>query len=167
MLKISPMDIQRQTFKRRLRGFDPEEVRSYLSLLAEELAHFEVEHTALEQELQRVRALIEEHRERETILKNTLLTAQRVSEEITELARRQGEATVKQAELQADKLLELAQARAREVELDTLDLRALRRSLRADIRSLMERVSHLLDSEEEAELDDKLRFLKRREGAEP
>ena len=163
-MKISPMDIQRQPFRRRLRGYDREEVRSYLNLLAEELAQFQVEHTALEQELQVLRTVAEEQRQRETILKNTLLTAQRVSEEITQVARRQGEVTVKEAELQADKLLDLAQARARAVEIETLDLRAMRQALRTDIRSLMERLAHVLDSQEEAELDDNVRFLKRREG---
>jgi len=166
-MKISPMDIQRQPFRRRLRGYDREEVRSYLNLLAEELAQFQVEHTALEQELQVLRTVAEEQRQRETILKNTLLTAQRVSEEITQVARRQGEVTVKEAELQADKLLDLAQARARAVEIETLDLRAMRQALRTDIRSLMERLAHVLDSQEEAELDDNVRFLKRREGGGP
>ena len=37
-MKISPMDIQRQTFARRFRGFDQDEVRTYLHLVAEEVA---------------------------------------------------------------------------------------------------------------------------------
>jgi cell division initiation protein len=160
------MDVQHQTFKLRLRGYDRDEVRSYLGLLAEELAQFQVEHQSLELEVQRLRGLLDEHRERETILKNTLMTAQRVSEDITQMARKQGEATVKEAELQADKLLELAQARARDVELETLDLRAMRRELRADIRSVLDRLTQVLDSQEEAELEDNLRFMKRREGGE-
>jgi len=39
-MKISPMDIQRQSFGRRFRGFDPDEVRAYLALVAEEVAPF-------------------------------------------------------------------------------------------------------------------------------
>jgi DivIVA domain-containing protein len=34
-MKITPMDIQRQTFARSFRGLDREEVRAYLALLAE------------------------------------------------------------------------------------------------------------------------------------
>ena len=37
-MKISPMDIQRQTFSRKFRGLDREEVRTYLALVAEEVA---------------------------------------------------------------------------------------------------------------------------------
>ena len=164
-MKISPMDIQRQIFGRRLRGFDKDEVRAYLNIVAEEVAALQGERDSLAQELQTLRALVEEHRQRETILKNTLLTAQRLSEEIRESARKQAESVVKEAEIQADRLLELAQTRAHEVERGILELRAQRTALRTDIRALITRLTHLLDLQEEAELADNLRFLKRREEA--
>jgi cell division initiation protein len=162
-MKISPMDLQRQTFAQRLRGFDPAEVRTYLNIVAEEVAALQRERDALEQEVQSLRALVDEHRQRETILKNTLLTAQRLSEEIREAARKQSESVVKQAEMQADRLVELAQSRAQEVERGILDLRAHRSSLRTDVRALITRLTHILDLQEEAEVEDNLRFLKRRE----
>jgi len=162
-MKISPMDIQRQNFAVRFRGFDPDEVRTYLGLVAEEVAAIQRERDSLEHQAQTLTGLIEEHRERETILKNTLLTAQRLSEEIKETARKQAEAVVKEAEIQADRLVELAQERAHEVERGILELRSHRTGLRTDIRALLTRLTHLLDLQEEAELEDNLRFLKRRE----
>ena len=164
-MKISPMDIQRQTFGQVFRGLDPDEVRSYLNIVAEEVASLQMERDRLDQELSSLRSLIDEHRQRETILKNTLLTAQRVSEEIRDNARKEAETTVKEAEMQADRLVELAQGRAHEVERGILDLRAHRSALRTDVRALITRLSHLLDLQEEAELEDNLRFLKRREEA--
>lgn len=162
-MKISPMDIQRQTFGRRLRGYDAEEVRAYLNIVAEEVAALQGERDGLDQEVQTLRSLLEEHRQREAILKNTLLTAQRVSEEIKENARKQAQNVVKEAELQADRLLELAQSRTHEVERGIVDLRAQRAALRSDIRALITRLTHLLDLQEEAEAEDNLRFLRRRE----
>jgi cell division initiation protein len=159
------MDIQRQTFGQRFRGLDPDEVRAYLNIVAEEVASLQMERDRLDQELQSLRSLIDEHRNRETILKNTLLTAQRVSEEIRDNARKEAETTVKEAEMHADRLVELAQGRAHEVERGILDLRAHRSALRTDVRALITRLSHLLDLQEEAELEDNLRFLKRREEA--
>jgi cell division initiation protein len=164
-MKISPMDIQRQEFARVLRGYDREEVRTYLTIVAEEVAALQRERDSFDQQVQNMQGLLDEHRQREAILKNTLLTAQRVSEEIREVARKQSESTVKEAELQADRLLELAQGRAHEVERGILDLRAQRTALRTDIRSVLTRLTHLLDLQEEAELEDNLRFLKRREEA--
>jgi cell division initiation protein len=159
------MDIQRQTFRLRWRGFDQDEVRAYLNLVAEEIATLQREHDRLDQEVQTLRLMVEEHRHREAILKNTLLTAQRVSEEIKENARRQSENVVREAELQADKLVELAQGKAHEAERGILELRAHRTAIRTDIRALLTRLTHILDLQEEAEVEDNLRFLKRRDEA--
>jgi hypothetical protein len=57
----------------------------------------------------------------------------------------------------------MAQGRAHEVERGILDLRSHRSSLRTDIRALITRLTHILDLQEEAEVEDNLRFLKRRE----
>jgi cell division initiation protein len=162
-MKISPMDIQRQTFARRLRGLDADEVRTYLALVAEEVAALQHERDDLARQLQHIKELLEEHRERETILKNTLLTAQKLSEDIRDNARKQSESVVREAELQADRLIELAQSRAHEVERSILDLRSHRTAIRTDVRALITRLGHLLDLQEEAELEDNLRFLRRRE----
>ena len=162
-MKISPMDIQRQAFGRRMRGLDADEVRAYLNIVAEEVATQQMERDRLHHEVQEVRSLLDEHRQRETILKNTLLMAQRVSEEIKENARKQGETVVKEAEIQSDRLIELAQSRAHEVERGILDLRAHRTALRTDVRALITRLTRILDLQEEVEVEDNLRFLKRRE----
>jgi cell division initiation protein len=159
------MDIQRQSFGQKFRGFDQQEVRAYLAIVAEEVAALQGERDRLDQEVQNLKGLLDEHRQREVILKNTLLTAQRVSEEIKENARKQAENVVKEAEMQGDKLIELAQNRAHEVERAILDLRGWRSSLRTDIRAFVARVTQLLDLQEEVEVEDNLRFLKRREEA--
>jgi cell division initiation protein len=164
-MKVSPMDIQKQHFGRAWRGFDRDEVRTYLNYVAEEVASIQRERDSLDQEVQSLRALVDDFRNREAILKNTLITAQRLTEELKENARKQSEAIVHEAELQADRLLEMAQRRAHEVETSIIDLRAHRQALRSDIRSLVDRITQLLALQEEAEREDNLHFLLRREGA--
>ena len=164
-MKLTPTDIQRQSFSTRFRGFDPDEVRAFLAAVAEEMAALQRERDAVDQQLRHLELIVGEHRERESILKNTLLTAQKASEDIRQSARKEAETIVKQAELQGDRLLELAQNRAHEVERGILELRGHRTALRTDIRALVTRLTHLLDLQEEAEVEDNLRFLKRREEA--
>jgi cell division initiation protein len=164
-MKLTPTDIQRQTFSSRFRGFDRDEVMAFLAAVAEEMAALQREQAQTEQQLSHLELIVNEHREREAILKNTLLTAQKVAEDIREVARKEAETIVKQADLQGDRLLELAQNRAHEVERGILELRGHRTALRTDIRALVTRLTHLLDLQEEAEVEDNLRFLKRREDA--
>jgi cell division initiation protein len=164
-MKINPMEIQRQTFAVKWRGFDRDEVRTYLAFVAEEVSALQRERDSINQELGSIKAVVEDYRHRETILKNTLLTAQRMSEEIRENARRHAEGIVKESEIQADRLLERAQARSREVERDLLDLRVQRQALRSEMRAFLERMTQLIDMQEEAETEDNLHFLPRREEA--
>ncbi len=164
-MKVSPMDIQKQNFGRTLRGFDRDEVRTYLNYVAEEVAGIQRERDSLDQEVQSLRAVVEDYRNREAILKNTLITAQRLTEELKENAHKQAEAIVHEAELRADRLLEISQTRAHEVEISIVDLKAHRQALRSDIRALVERITQLLNLQEEAEQEDNLHVLLRREGA--
>jgi len=164
-MKLTPTDIQRQSFSARFRGFDRDEVMAFLAAVAEEMAALQREQADTEQQLRHLELIVGEHREREAILKNTLLTAQKASEDIREAARKEAETIVKQADMQGDRLLELAQNRSHEVERGILELRGHRTALRTDIRALITRLTHLLDLQEEAEVEDNLRFLKRREEA--
>jgi len=164
-MKLTPADIQRQSFSSRFRGFDRDEVMAFLAAVSEEMAALQREMTETAQQLRHLELIVGEHREREAILKNTLLTAQKASEDIRETARKEAETIIKQADLQGDRLLELAQNRAHEVERGILELRGHRTALRTDIRALITRLTHLLDLQEEAEVEDNLRFLKRREEA--
>jgi cell division initiation protein len=138
-VNLTPSDVQRQTFGRRFRGFDPDEVRAFLAAVAEDMAALQRDKEAIEQQLRHLELIVNEHRERESILKNTLLTAQKASEDIRESAHREAATVVKQAELQGDRLLELAQNRSHEVERGILELRGHRTALRTDIRALVRR----------------------------
>src|SRR4030042_5992432 len=122
-MKRSPTDIERQTFGQRFRGFDPDEVRAFLAAVAEEMAAIQRERDETEQQLRHLELIVNEHREREAILKNTLLTAQKVAEDIRDGARKEADPVVKQAELQGDRLLELAQNRGPAVEGGIPELR--------------------------------------------
>jgi len=164
-VKLTPTDVQRQSFGKRFRGFDPDEVRAFLAAVAEEMAALQRAKDEIDQQLRHLELIVNEHREREAILKNTLLTAQKVAEDIRDGARREADTVIKQAELQGDRLLDLAQTRAHDVERGILELRGHRTALRTDIRALVTRLTHLLDLQEEAEVEDNLRFLKRREEA--
>src|SRR6266567_5885357 len=98
MPKITPLEIQRQKFSRKWRGLDPVEVESFLALASEELEDLARAKSELES---RVRALEEEtagHRERERMLRDTMVSAQRASEDIREAARKEAELIVREAQ---------------------------------------------------------------------
>jgi cell division initiation protein len=153
-MKITPLDIDGHAFRTRMRGFDQEEVRSFLHLVSEEYEKVFSENLKLQEDLTSMEKLLEEHRERETTLRETLVTAQKVADDLKEQAQRQADLAVKEAELKADALLEGAQKRAAEIDGSLGGLR-------------MEHHLQLLElHEEKVTQDEKVQVMQRKAAAE-
>ena len=148
---ITPLDLRQQRFKQVFRGYDPTEVVAFLTEAADdyEQALREIDH--LRQDLARLEALLDEHRERETNLRNTLLTAQRLADEVRQNAQNEGQLIVREAEGRADLILQKAQARLEEIERDINELRLRRRtaegSLEASIQALYSALEFIRDQD--------------------
>src|SRR6478752_2289712 len=93
-MALTPLDIQKMRFPQKMRGFDPTEVENFLSLVAEELAGKASQRDRAERENRYYRQRLEETEQREHQLQQTLLQAQKVSDEITANARREAELMV-------------------------------------------------------------------------
>jgi cell division initiation protein len=152
MQGLTPLDIQKQTFARVLKGYNIDEVRGYLHLVAEEIEHLLHEVDRLGRDNASLREDLEEHTQRERILKDTLLSAQKVSEEVKANARKEAELIVKDAELLSERLIAQAMARVGDLERTILDLKIERRAARNKLRATLETMQHLveLDAEQEA-----------------
>src|SRR5262249_19869771 len=108
MQNLTPLEIQKQTFARKLKGFDPQEVRAYLQLMAEEVENLVRDVDRLSRENAMLREDLDDHNQRERILKDTLLSAQKVSEDVKSNARKEAELIVKDAELLSERLVSQA-----------------------------------------------------------
>ena len=89
--------------------------------------------------------LLGEHRERESNLRNTLLTAQRLADEIKDAAQSEAKMIVREAEGRADLLLQKAQGRLEEVERDINELRLRRRGVEGSLEASIQALYHALE----------------------
>ena len=108
LMRVAPLDLRQQRFKTVLRGFDKTEVVALLTEAADDYEHALREMDRLRQDLSRLESLLGEHREREANLRNTLLTAQRLADEIKDAAQNEARLIVKEAQGRADLLLQKA-----------------------------------------------------------
>src|SRR5438477_10618227 len=97
MQDLTPLEIQKQQFSRVLKGYNADEVRAYLSLVAEEIERLLRDVDRLARENSMLRDELDEHSQRERILKDTLLSAQKVSEDVNANASTDAGRTVKDA----------------------------------------------------------------------
>jgi cell division initiation protein len=165
-MKLTPLDIQRQHFQARFRGFDRDEVRTFLNVISEEMEELRSENERLSEEVRRLSTLMGEHREREQILKNTLIAAQRTSEELKENAKKQSQMLYKEAELAADRLIEAAQGKAHAIERDILELKMQKKQVLNSVLAAIANLRNLIQFMSESDEQDKIAVLKRKGSAE-
>lgn len=152
MQDLTPLEIQKQTFSRTIKGYNPDEVRAYLHLVAEEIERLVRDNDRLSREVAMLREDLEDHSNRERILKDTLLSAQKVAEDLTTNARKDAELIVKDAELLADRVISQAMQRVGDLEKAIGDLKIERRAARNKLQSTLDTIQQMviLDAEEEA-----------------
>src|SRR5215470_15449243 len=137
-MSLTPLDIQKMRFPQKMRGYDPTEVENFLALVAEDLAAKISDLDKAERENRYYRQRLEETEQREHQLQQTLLRAQKVSDEITANARREAELVVKEAEIAADKMVQQAIEQAARMEAKISELRTLRRELQLKFKNHLE-----------------------------
>src|SRR5688500_928331 len=144
-MRIAPLDLRQPRFKQAFRGYDKTEVVAFLTEAADDYEHALREIDRLRQDLTRMEALLNEHRERETNLRSTLMTAQRLSDELKDAAQAEAKMIVREAQGRGDLLLQKAQARLEDVERDITELRLRRRGVEGSLEASIQTLYHALE----------------------
>jgi len=145
-MRMTPLDVQNHRFGRRFSGYDCSEVATFLGLVAEDY-----EALLRENETQRDRILQLEHRLEELLtdeklLKQTLLSAHSMTEELKEAAVKEAELLVSEAEVKAEKILDASHRRAARLAEEIREMRGLRSRLATALRSVIETHLALIES---------------------
>lgn len=164
-MRITPLDIQKHRFRTTFRGCDPDEVRAFLASFAEQHEMVIRENNQQREQVALLREQVREHEDRERILKDTLLAAQAAANEVRAQAHREAEIAVKEAELRAERMMEVARDRIGRYEGRLIELKALRRELVERVRGMLARQASLLADWEEAEAADNVQFLDARKAS--
>src|SRR5687768_6418399 len=144
MQNLTPLEIQKQTFSRALKGYNHDEVRAYLHLVAEEIERLVRDTDRLSRENAMLREDLEYHSTRERILKDTVLSAQKVAEDLTTNARKEAELIVKDAELLAERVIGQAMQRVGDLEKAIADLKIERRHTRNKLQATLDTVQQMV-----------------------
>ena len=165
MPRMTPLEIQKHRFSRKWKGLDPIEVGAFLDIAAEGMEDLAREKASLES---RIRALEEEnaeHRDRERILKETLVSAQRASEDIRAAAQAQAELIVKEAEDSSERLTHSALQRSAEIEKAIHELKLQRAGFRLEVQKMLELFHHAIELDRQQDEQDRpLSYLRRNPG---
>lgn len=164
-MEITPLEIQQQQFKVKFRGFDIQEVDTFLEETADSFEMTRRENENLKEEIQRLKLEIKGYQKREETFKHAMLNSQKVLEQMKENARKSGELVVAEAEVKAEKTLNRAHNRLAQLHEDIAEMKRQRMQIEVQVGSIIEAHTKLLEmSKEEArkidEEDSKLKLFK-------
>ena len=169
-MKVTPLDLRQQKLTVVFRGYDRNEVDALLNEVADDYERALRETDRLHQELARTESLIAEHREHERNLRNTLLTAQRLSDEIREHAEQEARRIVEEAESRAELVLQQSQGRIDDLQREIDGLKLKRRDVEASLQSTIAALRNALDfvhEQDQKEREDKILLHRPRQVADP
>ena len=144
-MKLSPMDVKQQQFKLKFRGFDVEEVDSYLELIANELEELNRENETIKKDLKKMEQEIEGYKRAEGDLRKAIASAQDFKKDAIEKANQEAQIIIKQSEIKAAEMLKSAEGKLFKLEKDIAELKAKKMQFEVQMRAVIENHLKLLD----------------------
>ena len=147
-MNITPLDIQQKRFHMGFRGYDRNEVDSFLDLAREEMESLLREVTELREFRQTYDERMRELSEREETVKNTMIMTQKLAEDVKENARKEAALIIKDTEIRSQQIVGNAQQEKVKLESDIHELKRRKHHFLLDIKKVIQMHLELVKFEE-------------------
>ena len=134
-----------------LRGFEQEEVYSFLELVREEMEELLRENASLKEQLSRADSQLQEFNNMNSTLRDTLVTTQQMVEEYKANSRKEADLIIREAESRSDEIIKAAQERAVKIHEDIVELKGIRRHFKDEVKRLIESHMKMIEFDKERE----------------
>ena len=146
-MSLSPNEILEREFRARFRGYDPEEVDSFLEEVSEIMTSLIKEKNALKDQLIAYKGQLAEMKKREEEFREALTSAHKLSEKMKSQAEKDVELMHERAKLDAERIVADAHQEAVQLEERVMGLRRIQRETAYKIRSVLEGYLRVIDEE--------------------
>jgi cell division initiation protein len=146
-MKIVPIDIAHKSFKKKMMGYDVDEVSEFLNAVADEMEKLIKERNDLKEQLRDKDLRIIEYKDRDRMLNSTIETAQKMSEKIREETEREAKIIINDANYKADLITKDARDSLKNAYTDISNLKRTRVQIEANLRALLQAHLQLLDEQ--------------------
>jgi cell division initiation protein len=158
-INITPLDMRQARFTSALRGFDKADVTTFLQEAADGFDQAMRENERLRMEIVRLEASLNQFRELEGSLKSTLMSAQKVADDMRENAQQEAARLVREAEGQVALMMQRAQSKTEDIEREIDGLRIKRREAETNLEATIAALHNTLDfirDQDRRERDDRV-----------
>jgi len=145
VMKIAPIDIAHKTFARKMMGLDPDEVSEFLRDVAEEFEAVIRERNQLKETMREKELQILEYRDRDKALKETIMTAHKMTEGLKKDSEREAQLILHDAAQKADIIIKDARDSLKKAYSEISDLKRAKVQFEASLRGMIATFNEMLD----------------------
>ena len=144
-MKIAPIDIAHKSFKKKAFGFDQEDVMEFLRAIADEYEDVIRERNALKEQLREKEMNILEYKERDKTLRDTITTAQKMSEKVRQDSEKEAKLILNDANQKADIIVKDARDSLKAVYQEITDIKRAKIQFESHLKALIQTHMKLLE----------------------
>jgi cell division initiation protein len=136
-MRITPLDVRKQEFKKVMRGYDPVEVDTFMEMLAHEFEELMKQSKDMRDSVLELETQLKDYRQIEKTLQQTLMQAQEATGRTYEAARKESELMLREADVKAARIVEQANSDLARLANEITQLKAKKESLIGRMRVLL------------------------------
>jgi cell division initiation protein len=153
-MRVTPLDIIKKEFTPSRKGVDEIEVTNFLEDVRETLDELLKENQRLRDVIKRRDAEIMELKGEESSIKDTLVLARRLTEDLERQSRRESDLIIGEARLEAQRILMEAADERRDLQGELTSLRSMKYKMMASMQSILDAHNLLLKDMQSSTSDD-------------
>jgi cell division initiation protein len=147
---LTPLDISKKQFSTSFRGFDVNEVETFLEMMTEELETMIRKNEELKESLVKREREIKEIKDRESSMRKTLEGLQQVLTDERARAEEKGKQVIREAELTASEVLMKSKEEQSALKNDIRQLKRTRREFLAKVGSLIDSYKKIIEQDQQS-----------------
>lgn len=147
-MPLTPLDIHNKEFGRSFRGYDEDEVNEFLDQVIKDYEALLREQKELQNQVQTLQERLDHFANIEETLSKTIIVAQEAADEVRNNAKKEAQLILKEAEKNADRIINESLTRSRKIALEIEELKKQASVYRTRFRSLVEAQLELLSKDD-------------------
>lgn len=164
-MPLTPLDIHNKEFSSKFRGYDEDEVNEFLDQVVKDYEMVIREKMNLEEKVEMLEEKLSHFTNIEDTLNRSILVAQETAEEVKGNATKESKLIIKEAEKNADRIINEALSKSRQIAMEVEELKKQAKVFRTRLKMMVEAQLEMIETDDwdrlfEAEIDDENELLK-------
>lgn len=153
-MPLTPLDIHNKEFSSKFRGYDEDEVNEFLDQVVKDYEMVIREKKNLEEKVAQLEEKLGHFTNIEETLNKSILVAQETAEEVKGNAAKESKLIIKEAEKNADRIINEALSKSRRISMDVEELKKQAKVFRTRLKMLVEAQLEMIENDDWENLFD-------------